>query len=183
MRHTQNFGQARVWSGNKISGQWNCFKVHLKATFIFANGLLSISGISPNPIYDKGKYELKGHEICPNVICNEIGHKIRLLVRFLLSNYIFLSFETLYFNIRTIYFQLLALHIFQRKQNYTYNQAIAQSNYFGFSIQSKSITNMWLTIQIRFVLWSDRFLENPKLFIYTRASLSVVIVNRLAIGH
>jgi len=34
-------------------------------------------------------------------------------------------------------------------------QAIAQSDFFGLTIQSKSITNMLLTIQIRFSKWID----------------------------
>jgi hypothetical protein len=34
-------------------------------------------------------------------------------------------------------------------------QAIVQSNFFGLSIQSKSITNVGLTIRIQFSKWID----------------------------
>ncbi len=45
----------------------------------------------------------------------------------------------------------------QKFQTLIYQQAIAQSDYFGLPIQSKSITNMWLTIQIQISKW----IENP----------------------
>jgi len=41
----------------------------------------------------------------------------------------------------------------------TYEQAIAQSDYFGLSIQSKSITNIWLTIQIQ--IQFSKLIDNP----------------------
>jgi len=40
-----------------------------------------------------------------------------------------------------------------------YDQAFAQSDYFGLSIQSKSITNMWLIIQIQFSKWIDDLIQ------------------------
>ncbi len=42
---------------------------------------------------------------------------------------------------------------------YTYSQAIAQSDFFGLSIQSKSITHMWLKIQIW--IQFSKWLDNP----------------------
>jgi len=45
-------------------------------------------------------------------------------------------------------------------------QAVAQSDFFGLSIQSKSITNVWLTIriQIHFSKWNDNPIQSQSNF-------------------
>jgi hypothetical protein len=59
------------------------FKVYFSATCVFTiDGDLKqhLTGVSKFPIYDKGKYELKGKEITPNIICDHRPFKITLLV-------------------------------------------------------------------------------------------------------
>jgi len=49
----------------------------------------------------------------------------------------------------------------------TYNQAIDKSIFFGLSIQSESITNMWLTIkiQIQFSKWIENQIKSNHNFL------------------
>jgi len=53
------------------------------------------------------------------------------------------------------------------------SQAIAQSDYFGLSIQSKATTNMWFRIQIQ--IWISKWIDNPNLKSDIDFGLSITI--------
>lgn len=68
---------------SEVCREASLFKVFFSATIVFTiDGDLKqhLTGISKFPIYDKGKYELKGKEICPKFICNNLPFKINVLV-------------------------------------------------------------------------------------------------------
>jgi hypothetical protein len=68
---------------SEVCREASLFKVLFSATIVFTiDGDLKqqLTGISKFPIYDKGKYELKGKEITPNIICDNRPFKINLLV-------------------------------------------------------------------------------------------------------
>jgi hypothetical protein len=68
---------------SEVCREASLFKVFFSATCIYTiDGDLKqhLTGVSKFPIYDKGKYELKGKEISPNFICDSRLFKINVLV-------------------------------------------------------------------------------------------------------
>ncbi len=86
----------------------------------------------------------------PNIISLLIYKVLNFLYRFA-SSCVEGRFE--------FYVNWTSLKMQPAKKKASYMQAVAQSNFFGLSIQSKSITNMWLTIQIQ--IHFSKWIDNP----------------------
>ena len=56
------------------------FKVYLSATVLVSDCPTTYVGLCQEPIYDKGKYELKIKNIHPPIICNGFGYEISIVL-------------------------------------------------------------------------------------------------------
>lgn len=82
MKVTFNPKEFTSTRGNEKPKETSLFKAYLSVSCIYENpdGVFQVIGISPEPIFDKGKYELKTKEIYPQSICNGRNYTVTVIM-------------------------------------------------------------------------------------------------------